>query len=268
MTLLDPGVWTGKIFDGGWVAADGGSYAVTEPATGGTLGTIGQAGAAWTVQGGATLTQPYGGGDDHPRRAVNETGHADHPKSEPAPTQTVFHGRRPLPPSRCASRGPTGGLDGRERAVSRRRSGRDLRAKPLAVPFNPLDVGNQISATPGDQNRRGRGGPAVYSTHEMRMVRTEESGLEEWACPTCGRRMLLRWPPHYEKRVIEPGDARACHVGSAAPCPTGTGGSPDARPAPAQGADERRWRNARRWLRETGVDAVPPAAHVDHSEPV
>ncbi|MFC4049718.1 benzaldehyde dehydrogenase [Actinomadura syzygii] len=46
MTLLDPGVWTGKIFDGGWVAADGGSYAVTEPATGGTLGTIGQAGAA------------------------------------------------------------------------------------------------------------------------------------------------------------------------------------------------------------------------------
>ncbi|MGP4028131.1 benzaldehyde dehydrogenase [Actinomadura sp. 3N407] len=46
MTLLDPGVWTGKIFDGGWVAADGGVYDVTEPATGGTLGTLGRAGAA------------------------------------------------------------------------------------------------------------------------------------------------------------------------------------------------------------------------------
>ncbi|TDD26081.1 aldehyde dehydrogenase family protein [Actinomadura sp. KC06] len=46
MALLDPGVWTGKIFDGGWTAADGGVYDVTEPATGGTLGTLGQASAA------------------------------------------------------------------------------------------------------------------------------------------------------------------------------------------------------------------------------
>jgi hypothetical protein len=114
----------------------------------------------------------------------------------------------------------------------------------------------------------------------MRMVRTEESGLEEWACPTCGRRMLLRWPPHYEKRIVEPGDARACHVGSAAPGPAGTGGSPDAPPGTAQDtgretgqetgqdAGERRWREARRWLRETGVDAVPPAARPNRAEPV
>ncbi|MFI0373985.1 benzaldehyde dehydrogenase [Actinomadura sp. 1N219] len=46
MALLDPGVWTGKIFDGGWTAAAGGVYDVTEPATGGTLGTLGQASAA------------------------------------------------------------------------------------------------------------------------------------------------------------------------------------------------------------------------------
>ncbi|MEO3824387.1 benzaldehyde dehydrogenase [Actinomadura sp. B10D3] len=45
MTLLDPGIWTGKIFDGGWTAGDGGVYDVTEPATGGTLGTLGQASA-------------------------------------------------------------------------------------------------------------------------------------------------------------------------------------------------------------------------------
>ncbi|MFB4310187.1 benzaldehyde dehydrogenase [Actinomadura sp. GTD37] len=45
MALLDAGVWAGKIFDGGWRTADGGVYDVTEPATGGTLGTLGQAAA-------------------------------------------------------------------------------------------------------------------------------------------------------------------------------------------------------------------------------
>jgi hypothetical protein len=40
-----------------------------------------------------------------------------------------------------------------------------------------------------------------------------ESGAEEWVCPTCGRRMLLRWPPHYEKLILEYGDEAAIHVG-------------------------------------------------------
>lgn len=43
MALLDPGIWTGKIFDGGWIAGGDGSYDVTEPATGGTLGVLGRA---------------------------------------------------------------------------------------------------------------------------------------------------------------------------------------------------------------------------------
>ncbi|WUI03225.1 benzaldehyde dehydrogenase [Spirillospora sp. NBC_00431] len=46
MTLLDPGVWTGKIFDGAWTTAAGGVFDVTEPATGATLGILGQAAAA------------------------------------------------------------------------------------------------------------------------------------------------------------------------------------------------------------------------------
>ncbi|WUI03219.1 hypothetical protein OHR68_15875 [Spirillospora sp. NBC_00431] len=139
----------------------------------------------------------------------------------------------------------------------------------------------------------------MYRTHEMRMVRIEESGLEEWACPTCGRRMLLRWPPHYEKRVVEPGDERACHVGSSADASTAVPDDPrdittDHPPGPPpatppevaaetptevsagapQEASERRWHNARRWLRETGVDAhpTPPPPHaqprLDNSEPV
>ncbi|MBT2212017.1 aldehyde dehydrogenase family protein [Actinomadura sp. NEAU-AAG7] len=46
MTLLDPALWTGKIFDGGWSAGRGGVYDVVEPATGGTLGSLGQADGA------------------------------------------------------------------------------------------------------------------------------------------------------------------------------------------------------------------------------
>lgn len=43
MALLDPGTWTGKIFTGGWAAADGGVLEVVEPATGAALGTLGAA---------------------------------------------------------------------------------------------------------------------------------------------------------------------------------------------------------------------------------
>ncbi|TDC76148.1 hypothetical protein [Actinomadura sp. 7K507] len=99
----------------------------------------------------------------------------------------------------------------------------------------------------------------MYSTHEMRMVRTQESGLEEWACPTCGRRMLLRWPPDYEKRVIETGDEKACHVGSAedtVPEPPDT----PADETTADAAAAARCNARRRWLRETGAHNA--AAHV------
>ena len=42
-TLLDPQIWTGKIFTGEWTAATGGEYESTEPSTGATLGVVGQA---------------------------------------------------------------------------------------------------------------------------------------------------------------------------------------------------------------------------------
>ncbi|MFI0408975.1 hypothetical protein [Actinomadura sp. 3N508] len=134
----------------------------------------------------------------------------------------------------------------------------------------------------------------MYGTHEMRMVRIDESGLEEWACPTCGRRMLLRWPPHYEKQIVDPGDERAGHVGSSsttADTPPGTpagtpaaahngthngtsNGAEDDTTGPPKQASERQWRKARRWLRESGVDATPAQAaraarsHLGPSEPV
>ena len=75
-------------------------------------------------------------------------------------------------------------------------------------------------------------------THEMRIARTAPSGLEEWACPACGRRILLRWPPHYVKHVLDPGDQEACHIAST---PADTPGTP----------------GERRRLRETGTHTTP-----------
>ncbi len=47
--------------------------------------------------------------------------------------------------------------------------------------------------------------------HEMRLEKTHPSGAEEWDCPTCGRRFLIQWPPHYRKIVLESGDEYALH---------------------------------------------------------
>jgi hypothetical protein len=51
------------------------------------------------------------------------------------------------------------------------------------------------------------------STHSMELERTYSSGAEEWYCPTCGRRMIMQWPPKYKKIVLEPGDEQAAHSG-------------------------------------------------------
>jgi hypothetical protein len=49
------------------------------------------------------------------------------------------------------------------------------------------------------------------------MTRTQslERGVEEWTCAGCGRRLLLRRPPAFEKIVLERGDEWAAHVSSA-----------------------------------------------------
>ena len=49
--------------------------------------------------------------------------------------------------------------------------------------------------------------------HEMYLVNTQATGVEEWYCPTCGRRFLMQWPPNYEKVILEVGDEYAVHSG-------------------------------------------------------
>jgi DNA-directed RNA polymerase subunit RPC12/RpoP len=50
--------------------------------------------------------------------------------------------------------------------------------------------------------------------HEMTLNKTYPSGAEEWYCPTCGRRILLRVPPTDGMTIIEPGDRHVSHSGS------------------------------------------------------
>ena len=87
----------------------------------------------------------------------------------------------------------------------------------------------------------------VPARHEMILTGSTESGAEEWTCPSCSRRMLLRWPPDYQKLVLEEGDGSAIHVG-------GKGGlqvsGAEVVPSPAgevPAADLQ-------WLRDNGID--------------
>jgi hypothetical protein len=46
--------------------------------------------------------------------------------------------------------------------------------------------------------------------HEMILEGTNESGEENWYCPTCGRRMIITWHP-WKKVVLDQGDFYANH---------------------------------------------------------
>jgi hypothetical protein len=53
----------------------------------------------------------------------------------------------------------------------------------------------------------------VPEPHEMKLIRTTESGAERWHCPQCGRSMMMRWPPGFGSRVIDEGDPTVPHRG-------------------------------------------------------
>lgn len=47
--------------------------------------------------------------------------------------------------------------------------------------------------------------------HEMVFEKAHLSGVEEWYCPSCGRRFLVQWPPAYKMIVLEPGEKDTRH---------------------------------------------------------
>ena len=71
--------------------------------------------------------------------------------------------------------------------------------------------------------------------HKMVLIASHKSGADEWYCPTCGRRFLMKWPPNYQRTILEAGDETAVHCGSSGEleiqaaqlCPEEAGSSPD-----------------------------------------
>ena len=53
----------------------------------------------------------------------------------------------------------------------------------------------------------------TQTQHQMERAGAHASGAEEWACPTCGRRLLLQARPTLGVSVLAPGDASAAHYG-------------------------------------------------------
>jgi hypothetical protein len=47
--------------------------------------------------------------------------------------------------------------------------------------------------------------------HEMILEKTHIAGVEEWYCPTCGRRFLMQWPPAHRMIILEAGDKDTRH---------------------------------------------------------
>jgi hypothetical protein len=48
----------------------------------------------------------------------------------------------------------------------------------------------------------------------MLLEKTHPAGPEEWLCPTCGRRIIMQWPPKYKKMVLVVGDENVIHSGA------------------------------------------------------
>ena len=95
----------------------------------------------------------------------------------------------------------------------------------------------------------------MQAHHQMQRAETREIGAEEWWCPTCGRRLLLRWPPEYQKLVLEPGEEYATHTGATAGVQLGPLEVVAADDSPAgPGSD---WQ---RWLADNRIDWDGPAA--------
>ncbi|MBE0699231.1 MAG: hypothetical protein IH586_20100 [Anaerolineaceae bacterium] len=54
---------------------------------------------------------------------------------------------------------------------------------------------------------------SAQDQHTMVIARELPDGTQEWVCPTCVRRILMQWPPHYKRTVLEIGDENAAHSG-------------------------------------------------------
>ena len=54
---------------------------------------------------------------------------------------------------------------------------------------------------------------SVEQHHEMVLEGFRSSGAEEWSCPVCGYRFVVRWPPNFDRVILELGELHAVHIG-------------------------------------------------------
>lgn len=47
--------------------------------------------------------------------------------------------------------------------------------------------------------------------HKMIVVKEYDTGIIEFYCPDCGRRILMSFPPHYHREVLYEGNSDAIH---------------------------------------------------------
>lgn len=90
-------------------------------------------------------------------------------------------------------------------------------------------------------------GDTVPEHHDMVLAGRTESGTEEWMCPTCGRRLLMRWPPRYESIVLDRGDETVVHAGA-------KGGALMRETEVTYGPSADLSDSEARWLRGNGID--------------
>ena len=90
----------------------------------------------------------------------------------------------------------------------------------------------------------------MSSAHEMTRTAAPARGVEEWSCPSCGRRLLIRRPPDFEMIVLEHGDEQAAHVGGT------TGLEPGMTPPRGPGGGDLPPAD-RGWLAEHGIEWEP-----------
>ncbi len=48
--------------------------------------------------------------------------------------------------------------------------------------------------------------------HLMALVQQYPTGWEEYVCPACGRRFIIRWPPERSKIILVEGNPNIDHV--------------------------------------------------------
>lgn len=54
---------------------------------------------------------------------------------------------------------------------------------------------------------------STIEQHTLVLAAENPDGSQEWICPTCGRRMLIKWPPEYYRTILEEGNPFAIHTG-------------------------------------------------------